>query len=129
MRLASQAHEVSAGRQHKPYDVHDVCTDPLVAKLSLQADLNQRKGSEKCTFPAASGPCIGRSAAAAALATGGSFPIATRRRQSSASALLDFVSWLAKRELKETPKQELPSLRIEFLSFSLAFSFWSHDQP
>ena len=69
------------------------------------------------SFPAAFGQCIERSAVVAALLTSGAFPIATRRSQSSASALLDFVSWLAKQELKETPKQELPSLRIEFLSF------------
>ena len=109
---------VSAGRQHKPFNAYAVSSDPPVSKDSLQADLNKRKGSEKCTFPAASGQCIGRSAAAAGLLTGGSFLIATRRSQSSAFAQHDFVSWLAKRELKETPKQELPSLRIEFLSFS-----------
>ena len=65
-------------------------------KDPLQADLNQRKEGEKTTFPAASGQCIERSAAAAALLTSGAFPIATRRSESSAFALLDFVTWLAK---------------------------------
>ena len=68
---------------------------PPVTKLPLQTDLNQLNGSENCTFPAASGPCIERSAAAAAaLVTSGSFPIATRRGKSSASALQGFVTWL-----------------------------------
>ena len=88
--------EVNAGGQHEPFDAHDYTTDPPVTKLPLQTDLNQLKGSEKCTFPAASGPCIERSAGAAALLTSGSFTILTRRRESSASALLDFVTWLAK---------------------------------
>jgi len=116
MHLAQPRSMVSAGRQHKPFNAYDVCTDPLVTKGSLQADLNERKGSAQCTFPAASGQCIGRSAAAAALLTSGSLPIATRRSQSSASALLDFVSWLAKRELKETPKQKFDgsNLGIKF---------------
>ena len=77
-------------------NAYDYTTDPSVSKDSLQADSNQLKGSEKCTFAGASGPCIGRSAGAAALLTSGSFLILTRRRESSASALLDFVTWLAK---------------------------------
>ena len=89
-------HEVSAGGQHEPLDAHDLSSDPLAAKLSLQADLNQRKESDKCTFPAACGQCIERSATAATLAASGSFPTVTRRSESSASALLDFVTWLAK---------------------------------
>jgi len=67
-----------------------------VSKLSLQADLDQRKEGEKSTFPAASGQCIERSAAAAALLTSGSLPITTWRSESSAFALLRFVTWLAK---------------------------------
>ena len=67
-----------------------------VGKPPLQADLGQRKEGEKSTFPAASGQCIERSAAAAALAASGSLPITTRRSESSASALQDFVTWLAK---------------------------------
>ena len=63
-----------------------ISSDPLVTKLPLQTDLSQLKGSEKCTFAGASGQCIGRSAAAATLVTSGSFPILTRRRESSASA-------------------------------------------
>ena len=56
--LASQALKVSAG----------YATDPPVTR---QTDLNQLKCScnEKCTFPAASGPCIERSAVVAALVT------------------------------------------------------------
>ena len=96
--LASQAYEVIAGGQHEPFNAYDLSSDPLAAKLELflQADLNQRKESDKCTFPAACGQRIERSATAATLAASGSFPIATRHRESSASALQDFVTWLAK---------------------------------
>jgi len=97
--LASQAHTVSAGGQHEPLDAHDLSSDPLAAKLSLQADLNQRKEGEKSTFPATSGHCIGRSAAAATLAASflsGALPITTWRSKSSAFALLHFFTWLAK---------------------------------
>ena len=87
---------VSAGGQHEPFDAHDYTTDPPVTKRPLQADLSQLKGSEKCTFAGASGQCIERSAGAATLLTSGSFPILTRRRESSGSALQDFVTWLAK---------------------------------
>ena len=94
--MACQAGKVSAGGKHEPFNAHDVTTNPPVTKVPLQADLNQRKQGEKTTFPAASGPCIDRSAAAAALLTGGSFPLATRRSESSAWARLDFVDSLAK---------------------------------
>ena len=83
-------------RQHEPFDSHDYTTDPPVSKDSLQADLNQLKGSEKCTFPAASGPCTERSAAVATLVTSGAFPIVTRRRESSTFTLQNFVTWLVK---------------------------------
>ena len=39
---------------------------------------------------------LSNAVAAATFAASGSFPIATRRSESSASALLDFVTWLAK---------------------------------
>ena len=77
-------------------DAHDLSSDPSVSKDSLQADLDQRKEGEKSTFPAAFGQCLERSAAAAALLTSGALPIATRRSESSAFALLHFVTWLAK---------------------------------
>ena len=67
-----------------------------MSKGSLQADLNQRKEGEKITSPATSGQCIERSAAAATLAASGSLPIMAWRSESSAFALLDFVTWLAK---------------------------------
>ena len=78
--------------EHKPFNAHDYATGPPVTKLHLQTDLNQLKGSEKFAFPAASGPCIERSAAVAALVTSGSFPILTRHRESSAFALQHFVT-------------------------------------
>ena len=87
---------VSAGGQHEPLDAHDLSSDPLAAKLSLQADLNQRKEGEKSTFPATYGQCIERPAAAATLAASGSLPITTWRSKSSAFALLHFATWLAK---------------------------------
>ena len=91
---------VSAARQHEPSDAHDVCSDPLaiVSKLFLQAGLDQRKEGEKSTFLATSRQCLERfgSAAAEALLTSGSLPIATRRGQSNAFALQHFATWLAK---------------------------------
>ena len=88
-----------------------------MSKDSLQADLNQRKEDEKRTFPATSGPCIERSAGAATLLTSGSFPILTRRRKSSASALQDFVTSLSAK--KETVKSRVchpldPLLKLFF---------------
>ena len=78
------------------FDADDVSSDPPAPKLPLQADLNQRKGTEKCTFPAASRQCIEHSAAVAALSAGGALPIATRRSESNAFALQDFATRLAK---------------------------------
>ena len=69
------------------FNAYDYTTDPLAAKLFLQADLKQLKGSEKCTFAGACGQCIERSTTATTLAASGSFPIVTLRRESSCRIL------------------------------------------
>ena len=89
----------NAGGTHEPFDAHDYTTNPLAAKFPLQTDLNQLEGSEKCTFPAAFGPCTERPAGVAALVTSGAFPILTRRRESSASG--------SRSDKKETTKSRV----------------------
>ena len=47
----TRARKVNAGGQHEPFNAYDLSSDPLAAKLFLQADLNQHKESDKLNVP------------------------------------------------------------------------------